>query len=266
MAAVRVKSSAGPDPPPPLRLALAAVGEQLKAIYVTRFRGDLTREQAGSYWTGVHAPMAAGLGDMVGYVQNHVVGPVARHGSGGSEEEPRFDGYACEWWRDRERYEAGMATETWQAIVDDGPLVFDVRSLAGMCVVVDERVVLDGLPASGTHKLAFVVRFKPGLSREEAARYWLEVHGPLGLRQAGVVRYVQNLVTGAIGEGGAIGPVSDAGFDGLAELWFKDAEAWALACESAATQALYRDSFEFLDMTAGASDSATVAERVIKPA
>lgn len=238
---------------------------ELKAIYLARFREDLTREQAGRYWTEVHAPMTDDLGDMVGYVQNHVVGPVARPGSGGDEHEPGFDGYACEWWRSREHYEAGMATDLWQAIVDDGPLVFDVSWFRGMSVVVDERVVLDGPPDAGTHKLAFIVRFKAGIAREDAARHWLEVHGPLALRQPGVVRYVQNLVSGAIGDGGAIGPASGAAFDGLAEVWFEDAAAWARARESAAGEALHRDSFEFLDMDAGESEAATVVERVIKP-
>jgi uncharacterized protein (TIGR02118 family) len=236
------------------------VANRKKVIYVARFREDLGRERAGRYWTDVHAPMADGLEGMVGYVQNHVRGPIAI-----GVEEPVFDGYACEWWRDRASYDAGMATETWKAIVDDGPLVFDISSLRGMSVAVEERVLRDGGrgPAPGGHELAFLMRFKHGIDRGEASRYWRDVHGPLALSQPGVVRYVQNLVTGALAEGGSIGPPEGAGFDGLAEVWFADQRGWIEAYASEAWEASYRDCLEFLDMSPGANLAATVEERVI---
>jgi uncharacterized protein (TIGR02118 family) len=237
------------------------VAARQKVIYVARFRADMTREQAGHYWTQVHAPMADSLAGMVGYVQNHVSGPIAP-----GAQEPSFDGFACEWWRDRESYEAGMASDAWRAIVADGPEFLDTGALTGMSVAVQECVLADGGhgPAPGGHKLAFLMRFKDGIERGEAARYWREVHGPLALRQPGVSRYVQNLVTGAIGAGGAIGPLEGARFDGLAEVWFADERSWLEAFASEAWAASYRDCLEFLDMSASASLAAAVAERVIQ--
>jgi uncharacterized protein (TIGR02118 family) len=238
---------------------LASVGAQLKAIYVARFREDMAREAAGRYWTDVHAPMADVLDGMVGYVQSHVVGPI--EGGEDGAEAIGFDGYACEWWRDRPSFEAGMRSEAWAAIVADGPEFLEVSSLGGMSVVVEERVLADGPPAP--YKLAYFARFRQGMDRAEAAEHWLRVHGPLGLRQPGLVRYVQNLVVGSLGPGTAIGS-ERARFDGLAELWFEDAAAWQAARESEAALAVARERLEFLDSWAGASMCATVAERVIK--
>lgn len=234
------------------------MADQVKAAYVARFRPGLTREQAGRYWTDVHAPMADGLRDMVRYVQSHVTGAIdAAHGDA-----PDFDGYACEWWRDRASFEAGMRTPQWREIVEDGPKVFDASSLQGRSVVVRERVVREGPTAP--YKLAFFVRFKDGLDPSAAARHWLNVHGPLALRQPEVVRYVQNLVVGSIAADGAITP-QRARFDGLAELWFEDEEAWRSCHRTPAADAVDRDRFEFLDMSAAANMRAAVAERVIKP-
>jgi uncharacterized protein (TIGR02118 family) len=238
------------------------VAARQKVIYVARFRADMTREQAGRYWTDVHAPMADRLDGMVGYIQNHVSGPVAP-----GEVEPAFDGFACEWWRDRESYEAGMASEAWQAIVDDGPEFLDAGASAGMSVAVEEHVLKDGgrRPAPGAHKLAFLIGFREGVDRGEAARRWRNVQGPLALRLPGLVGYVQNLVTGAIGAGGAIGSPVAARFDGLAEVWFADERSWGEAFASGAWAASYRDCLELLDPAGEANLAATVTERVIQP-
>src|SRR4051812_7088030 len=49
-------------------------GDGFKVVYVARFREGMAREEARSYWTDVHAPMADALPDMYRYVQSHVVG------------------------------------------------------------------------------------------------------------------------------------------------------------------------------------------------
>ena len=232
----------------------------LKAVYVARFRADMTRAQAGDYWTHVHAPMADGLDDMVRYVQSHVVGPV------GGREEPAgglaFDGYACEWWRDRSRFEAGMQTPDWATIVADGVEFLDTGSLSGMSVIVEETVVADG--ALAPYKLAFFMRFRDDIGRDAAIAHWRGPHAPLALELPGLVRYVQNVVVGSLGAGGVITD-ERARFDGFAELWFEDEAAWLAAAATEASERLYRDSFEFIDMESAASTSAAVIERVIKP-
>lgn len=241
-------------------LAWSRMEGSLKAVYVARFRADMTRAQAGDYWTHVHAPMADGLRDMVRYVQSHVTGPV-----GGREEPPgglAFDGYACEWWRDRARFEAGMQTPDWATIVADGVEFLDTSSLAGMSVIVDENVVAAGAPAP--YKLAFFMRFRDDVGREAALAHWRGPHAAIALELPGLVRYVQNAVAGSLGAGGTITDAR-AAFDGFAELWFEDEAAWLAAAGTEAAERLYRDTFEFADMESAASMSASVVERVIKP-
>ena len=62
-------------------------------------------------------------------------------------------------------------------------------------------------------KLCYCLRRKPGLSREQFARYWHDVHGPIGRQIPGLRRLVQ------------VHAVRDGGFDGVAELWFDDLDA-----------------------------------------
>ena len=79
-------------------------------------------------------------------------------------------------------------------------------------------------------KLVFCCRRRPGTSREEFQRYWLERHGPLvkSLRQAlpQMRRYVQSHtldtpVNAAIRAGRGTGPE----YDGITEVWFDAAES-----------------------------------------
>ena len=48
--------------------------------------------------------------------------------------------------------------------------------------------------------MLWICRFKEGLTREEAARYWEQVHGPI-FKELEIDRYVQNHVVGPIEEG-----------------------------------------------------------------
>lgn len=220
-----------------------------KAVYVARFASAMTREQARAHWTFVHGPMAEPLHDMVRYVQSHVVATLDGGDPGGAG----FDGYACEWWLDRERFADGMRTEAWARIVDDGRVVFDPGSLPGMSVIVDERVVLDG-PRTAC-KAALFARF----AAADEAR-WRDEGAALALRLPGVVRCVHNRVAGALGAGGEI-TGERAGFDGLAELWFADAGAYDRARASEEWEAVGAAGRGPVERTLGA----LVQERVIKP-
>jgi len=90
--------------------------------------------------------MADALPDMYRYVQSHVVGAIGAQGLKPGASVP-FDGYSCEWWRNRASFEAGMETDVWRRIVDDGPEVFDPASLEGMSAALEERVRNPGCPS-----------------------------------------------------------------------------------------------------------------------
>jgi len=68
-------------------------------------------------------------------------------------------------------------------------------------------------------KTITIAHRKPGMTREEYNKYWLETHGPLAARLIpGIKRYVQNhyvQIPGVEFEG-----------DGIVEMWYDDVETW----------------------------------------
>ncbi len=87
--------------------------------------------------------------------------------------------------------------------------------------LVDERVRIDyerdwpdGTESPGVRRISFV-RAAPGLSRDEMARHWHEVHWPIArVHHPALWRYVQNVV---------VEPLTPAApeVDGIAELHFR---------------------------------------------
>jgi uncharacterized protein (TIGR02118 family) len=89
----------------------------------------------------------------------------------------------------------------------------DVPRLDGLeAYRVDQRVQWDRGGAT-VARISFVRR-APGLTREEFARHWMEVHAPLARRHhPGICRYVQNVVVETLTPGAPE-------VDGIAELGF----------------------------------------------
>ena len=233
--------------------------EGFKVVYVARFREGMPHQEARDYWTDVHAPMADALPDMYRYVQSHVVGAIGAQGLKPGASVP-FDGYSCEWWRDRASFEAGMKTDAWRRIVDDGPEVFDPASLDGMCAALQERVIRDG-PTS-PYKVVWFANFKPGMSLQEASEHWLDVHAPIALRAPGIDRYVQNLAVASMNLEGIVDELP--AFDGFSECWYADRDAYLRSQESEAWDELAADGSNFLRMDALEGMSAVLEERVIR--
>jgi uncharacterized protein (TIGR02118 family) len=77
--------------------------------------------------------------------------------------------------------------------------------------------------------ISFLKR-KPGISREEFARHYEEVHAPLAMKHFPFKRYVRNYVIGD--------PDADVpGFDCITEVWFETMED----CEAAAEFSMSED-------------------------
>ena len=86
---------------------------------------------------------------------------------------------------------------------------------------------------------------KPGLTREEYNKYWLEKHGPLAARLMPYVKkYVQNHfieVPGMEFEG-----------DGIVETWYEDVQAWQESLKAIrASEELMEDAAKFASMSPG---------------
>jgi uncharacterized protein (TIGR02118 family) len=84
----------------------------------------------------------------------------------------------------------------------------------------------------------FVVHLRNDMPREEALRYWRDVHGPIAGKTPGLVKYVQNHATSAL--------QGDLAFDGIGELWFESSEALEAAMASPEWQATLADAPNFI--------------------
>ena len=111
------------------------------------------------------------------------------------------------------------------------------------------------------YKVIWLVRFNDGMSRQEAVRHWREVHGPLGQKVPGMVRYVQNHWVSPVGEY-EVGPGRTA-FDGHSECWFASEETFRQAMESPEWAAMVADAPNFF--AASTMVGAVVEETVMLP-
>lgn len=105
-------------------------------------------------------------------------------------------------------------------------------------------------------KLVYCLRRLPELSRQEFQSYWRETHGPLVRERAeklGIRRYVQvHTLDSPMNEAlAASRETEEDPFDGVAELWWDDAQAMgALASTDegrAAARELLEDERNFID-------------------
>ena len=159
-----------------------------RLVFVLRRRSDLTREAFQRYWLDTHAPLVAGVAEVLGitrYQQVHTV----------SDDDTRaatpFDGVA-ELWFDAAR-STGTAAEQRDAaamLLDDERRFIDLS--ASPIWFATEHVVADG-PADGL-RMTTAVRRRAGLTRAQFRRHWADVHGPLAVSRPdvfGITRYLQ---------------------------------------------------------------------------
>jgi uncharacterized protein (TIGR02118 family) len=215
-----------------------------KVVWIARYRPDMTKAEASEYWATLHGPPMKEVSPVAGYAQSHVQGPLPAV-SGVAEEETLFDGYSCAWWNDRADYQKAMSTPAWQRILEDGPKVFDVDWLWNMSAHVEEIPMIEG-PMS-PYKVAWIVRFKEGMTPEAGREYWRSVHGPI-FKELEIDRYVQNHVVGPIGEEGETAE-AEIGFDGFSECWFRDERQFLAAVESDTWATAVEDAQNIFDMT-----------------
>ena len=86
-------------------------------------------------------------------------------------------------------------------------------------------------------KVVLLLNRKPDLAQEEFIDYWLQRHAPLVTKVPGVRRYVISIASKAVA--GLPQP------DGMAELWFADAEAMEHAFRSPEWVAARQDGNNF---------------------
>ena len=104
-------------------------------------------------------------------------------------------------------------------------------------------------------KLTFCLRRLPSLTLDQFQDYWLNKHGPLVRRlqpALGMVRYVQvHRLEGDLADGMRRVRHAPEAYDGIAELWWKDEEAYRAARGPEAREAgrlLLEDEARFIDL------------------
>ena len=95
------------------------------------------------------------------------------------------------------------------------------------------------------------------MTHEQFVKHWVEVHAPLAHAVPGLRRYVQSHILEERRRPDI--PATEVEVDGIAELWFDDADALARGFASAEGKALHADGALFI----GRIKSYTTEERVI---
>jgi uncharacterized protein (TIGR02118 family) len=90
-------------------------------------------------------------------------------------------------------------------------------------------------------KILYCVTKKAGLTHEEFFHYWKNVHGPIGARIPGLRKLVQSHRVMIRGDH------RKADYDGVAELWFDDADSLLAARQSPEWKASTSDEANFID-------------------
>jgi uncharacterized protein (TIGR02118 family) len=100
---------------------------------------------------------------------------------------------------------------------------------------------------------------KDGMTHEQFMKHWFEVHAPLAHAVPGVRRYVQSHIVTERKRPDI--PSHDVDVDGIAELWYDDADAMTRAHATPEAKALHADGALFI----GRIKTFTVEEKVIVP-
>ena len=106
--------------------------------------------------------------------------------------------------------------------------------------------------------LGLLVR-KEGMTHEQFMKHWVEIHAPLALKVPGIRRYVQSHIVDERHRPDI--PDIGVAIDGVAELWYDDAEAMARAAATPEMKALHADGALFI----GRIQSFVVHEHVVIP-
>lgn len=209
--------------------------------------------------------MALEVPGIVRYEQNHAVAAIDATGVGDGP--PGFDGYSSGWWTDYASYQSAMQSDEWSALLEDGAAIFDHAWLWGMSAQLEEFGAAEGTrDRSDGFKVAWVLRFRRGLSEVDALRRWTGEHAELASRLPGLCPggYVQNQAIAAIGDGGIPSDDIELGFDGFAELRFADRAAYEFAMHSDEWQAVLANTATLLDPDFGFGMSVVLDEYVMR--
>ncbi|MBM4226603.1 MAG: EthD family reductase [Gammaproteobacteria bacterium] len=184
------------------------------------------------YWKEVHGPIALRISALRKYVQSHRLGTPLP----GFENVP-YDGVA-EVWFDSLADLTGMAQnpEYVTGAQADEPNFIDTSKLQFLAT--HEHLMFEEEPLKADTrwiKAVFLLKRRPDLTVAQFQDYWKNGHAPQIPRDMGVLRYVQ---CHQVPETYASGTPA---YDGMAELWFADMDAFMRYWTSPRIQQIFGD-------------------------
>ena len=187
------------------------------------------------YWRDTHGPIAGRIKQLHMYVQSHRIPYTGSNSSYDGEAEVLIDSLSA-------LAEMRKSPEYLDGALADERNFIDLARVEWLAT--QDHVIVEGPTGSPLIKGVYQLKRMAGMSVDEFRKHWIEVHGNLGSKLPGLRRYVQSHL------------VDDAylyarpHFDGVAQLWFNNADAMRASFESPQGKALAADGPKFIDTSA----------------
>ena len=190
----------------------------LKWIVPVSRKEGVDRDSFFEFWRCIHAPHVANLAKPLRYCVTLFDSPGSLGGPPSTDEMP-YDGMAELWFRDFEHVNQAFGEERGGLRVIDGFSDLIEPTTDGMFTT--ENIIVDSEPPGDACKWVAFVKKGDGVSRDDLFTAWNEGHSPrvantIARANGRCLRYT----TSHANQGGEVGP-----WDGIASLWYTDAEA-----------------------------------------
>ncbi len=199
--------------------------------FITRKPG-IDEAEFHRYWRDVHGPIATKIPQLRRYVQSHRIPGISQNST--------YDGVAEVFLNGLDTLAALYKTKEYlQGALADEPNFIDMTRVEWMATT--DHVVSD-IPATGLVKAIFQLGAKPGVTHLEFRKHWRETHSLVAMKMPGIRRYVQSpLIDDAYA-------YARPRFDGVAHVYFDNAQAIADSFESPAGKDDLADGDLFIDI------------------
>ena len=202
----------------------------IKVVSCLRRLPNLSAEEFQQHWQEYHASLLLRVKHLRECVQYATVGnnPMARKKIGS---DTPFDGFLVCYWDSLGALRSAMATPEYAAVANDFQYFLD-HTRSYTCLV-DEKVIVD-LDHPSSYALVECHSHRPGQTRADFHRSWLEVHGDFGRKiyQTGLMPgYIQNRVVTMSAEEAKPFGFDQETFDGVG-FAFYDSAVQLIACAS----------------------------------
>ena len=194
----------------------------LKWIVPVVRKEGVERESFFEFWRCIHAPHVANLAKPVRYCVTFIDSP-GTLGGPPSTDEIRYDGVAELWFRDFEHFNEAFGEQRGALRGIDGFGELIEPTTDGLFTT--ENIIVDSETPEDALKWVAFVKKGEGVTREQLFAAWTDGHSPrvrnnIARAEGRCLRYT----TSHANRGDDGGP-----WDGVAELWYTDAEAAAKA-------------------------------------